>query len=66
MSRRDSDGDVAMSERADGDHRTSNHERNDGQVGAGTSTEAQPAVPLFKLLSKRKYKLHLVFCLVHG
>lgn len=54
MSKRDVDGDVTMGGQADAEHRRTDHERQ--AKDAGTGANAQPALPLFKLLNKRKYR----------
>lgn len=69
MSKKDVDGDVAMGEQADTEHRRSDHERQAEQAkaSAGAGAGAQPAMPLFKLLSKRKFSMHSApRCLVHS
>jgi len=65
MGKKDVDGDVAMAGQADAEHRRTDHERQAGQ--GKPSANAQPAMPLFKLLSKRKFPMHSASCcLVHG
>lgn len=54
MNKKDVDGDVTMSEQADAGHRRTDHERQAEQAKPSAGAGAQPAMPLFKLLSKRK------------
>lgn len=51
LSRKDGDGDVSMGGEADAEHRRSDHER--------SPPVALPA--LFKLPTKRKYRMHSAF-----
>ena len=58
--RKDGDGDVNMGSEVNAEHRRSDHER--------SSDAKQPAaLPLFKLVTKRKFPMHSAFlCSAHG
>jgi hypothetical protein len=55
MIRKDGDGDVNMGGEVDAEHRRSDHERN----GEGAMQVVLPG--LFKLPTKRKYRMHAAF-----
>ena len=55
MNRKDGDGDVSMGGKVDAEHRRSDHERN----GEGATPVVLPG--LFKLPTKRKYRMHAAF-----
>lgn len=57
--RKDGDGDVNMGSEGNAEHRRSDHER---------SSNATPAaLPLYKLVTKRKFPMHSAFlCSAHG